>query len=490
MSHSVLLDRKSFISGALAVPFFGGCCSFGCRNKPVRRPGPNDLVNVGVIGCGLIAKGTNVPGFLNDPRCRVTIACDMVREAPEYFYGARRSNFGAEGLVAQDGSARRDVCGSRIVKALIDKRYGNTDCREVFDWREVIADPSIDAVCICTPDHWHAIIAIAAMRAGKHVFCQKPMSLGIEEGKAMVRVAKETGVTFQVGNQGRSNPSFRLSEELVLNGYAGAIKGATICIPGNDHWEGHGHSPARAPLPKYFTKEGWDLWQGPARHWEGNAYIPCIHDPTCWRFNERYGGGMITDFGAHEFDQLQRGLGTDLSGPIAMENMKTDLRKDNDVFSWAGKFSFDFVYANGVRVHVRTIDKEAGYPRQTVFHCEKGDVGSRSGKGVLPPELAKFKESDFTDKDKRLYAPKNGHDGSKFHESDFLDGILERRQCCSPCEVGHRTISLAHIANICEQLRTDRLDWDPVREVFTGKLAAEANALTKTEYHNGWSLDA
>ena len=306
----------------------------------------------------------------------------------------------------------------------------------------------------------------------------------------MVRVAKETGVTFQVGNQGRSNPSFRLSEELVLNGYAGAIKGATICIPGNDHWEGHGHSPARAPLPKYFSKEGWNLWQGPARHWEGNAYIPCIHDPTCWRFNERYGGGMITDFGAHEFDQLQRGLGTDLSGPVAVENMKTDLRKDNDVFSWAGKFSFDFVYANGVRVHVRTIDVKAGYPRQTVFHCEKGDVGSRSGKGVLPPELAKFKESDFTDKDKRLYAPKNGHDSSKFHESDFLDGILERRQCCSPCEVGHRTISLAHIANICEQLRTDRLDWDPVREVFTGKLAAEANALTKTEYHNGWSLDA
>ena len=483
------MTRRNFLgSSALAsAPFFIGC-STTPRYAPVRRLGPNDTVNVAIIGCGLIAKGTNVPGFLQDPRCRVVVACDMVKEAPEYFYGARRSNFGAEGFAKQDKSERRDICGSTIIKNKVDAKYGNKDCREVFDWREVIADPSIDAVCICTPDHWHAIIAIAAMKAGKHVFCQKPMSLGIEQGKAMVRVAKETGVTFQVGNQGRSNPKFRLSEELVLNGYAGAIKGATICIPGNDHWEGHGHSPARAPLPKYFSKEAWDLWQGPAEHWENNAYIPCIHDPTCWRFNRRYGGGMIPDFGAHEFDQLQRGLGTDLSGPIAVENMKTDLRKDNDVFSWAGKFSFDFVYANGVRVHVRTIDKEAGFPRQTVFHCEKGDVGSKSGKGLLPAELAKFKESDFTDKDKRLYAPKNGHDDSKFHESDFIDGILEHRQCCSPCEVGHRTISMAHIANICEQLRTDRLDWDPVKEVFTGKFAAEANAMTKTPYHNGWDL--
>ena len=485
------MTRRNFLgSTALAgAPFFIGC-STTPRYAPVRRPGPNDIVNVGIIGCGLIAKGTNVPGFLRDPRCRITIACDMVKEAPEYFYGARRSNFGAEGFAKQDNSSRRDVCGSSVIKARVDAHYGNKDCREVFDWREVIADPTIDAVCICTPDHWHAIIAIAAMRAGKHVFCQKPMSLGIEQGKAMVKVAKETGVTFQVGNQGRNNPKFRLSEELVLNGYAGAIKGATICIPGHDHWEGHGHSPARAPLPKYFSKEAWDLWQGPAEHWENDAYIPCIHDPTCWRFNKRYGGGMIPDFGAHEFDQLQRGLGTDLSGPIAVENMKTDLRKDNDVFSWAGKFSFDFVYANGVRVHVRTIDKEAGFPRQTVFHCEKGDVGSKSGKGLLPAELVNFKESDFTDKDKRLYVAKNGHDDSKCHESDFIDGILEHRQCCSPCEVGHRTISMAHIANICEQLRTDRLDWDPVKEVFTGKLAAEANALTKTDYFNGWSLGA
>jgi len=197
---------------------------------------------------------------------------------------------------------------------------------------------------------------------------------------------------------------------------------------------------------------------------------------------------MIPDFGAHEFDQLQRGLGTDLTGPVAVENMKTDLRKDNGVFSWAGQFSFDFVYANGIRVHVRTIDKAAGFPRQTIFHCEKGDVGSREFKGVLPEELKNFKESDLTAKDKHLYAPKNGHDGSIFHEADFIDGIIEQRQCCSPCEVGHRTISMAHIANICEQLRVSRLDWDPVAEKFTGANAEAANRLCVTPYFNGWRI--
>ena len=356
----------------------------------------------------------------------------------------------------------------------------------------MIDDPTVDAVAICTPDHWHAIMSIAAMKAGKHVFCQKPMSLSVEEGQAMVRVAKETGVTFQVGNQGSTNPKYRLSEEIVLNGYAGAVKGATICIPACDHWEGHGRSAARAPLPRYFTKEAWDMWQGPARHWEDDAYIPSIHDPTCWRFNSRYGGGMIPDFGAHEFDQLQRGLGTQFTGPVAIENMESDYAtgSDRDVFSWPGEFKFDIVYANGLRCHVRKIDKKAGWPRQTIFHCEKGDVGSYAGKGKVPDCLKNFKESDLTEKDIKLYRPNEGHDGSKFHESDFLDGIYESRQVASTCEMGHRTIAIAHLANICARMQLKSLKWDPKAERFVGAYADEANRFLAVEYHNGWELGA
>ena len=477
------ISRRSFLGGAASSLFVGGCASQGVP----RIIGANSKVNVAIIGCGLIARLTNVPGFLKDPRCRVTVACDMVKVAPDYFYGGRKSDFGAEGFAKKgvDGYPK-GVCGSTVIKDFVDRHYGDTSCREVFDWREVVADPSVDAVCICTPDHWHAIIAIAAMKAGKHVFCQKPMSLGIREGQAMVRVAKATGVTFQVGNQGRSEAASRFMEEIALNGYAGKVLGATVCIPGGDHWVGHGHSEARAPLPKYMSEEVWNLWQGPARHWENNAYIPSIHEPTCWRFNRRYGGGMIPDFGAHEFDKLQRGLGTDLTGPVAVENMKTNLRRDNEVFTWAGMYDFEFVYASGLRVRVRPIDVNGGFPRQTTFHCEKGDVGIKGGKLVVPECLAKMKESDLTASDKRLYAPAKG----RWHEADFVDGILERRQCCSPCEVGHRTITMAHIANVCEQLRVDRLGWDPVAERFTGPNAAAAEEMCKVEYCNGWELGA
>jgi predicted dehydrogenase len=478
-------SRRQFLGGATASFFIGGCAS----RVAARKISPNSKVNVGIIGCGCIARSINVPGFLKDDRCRITTVCDVIEIAADYFYGGRGSNFGAEGFVS-GGKYHRDVCGWRVVRDMVNQHYGDTACRTTTDWRDIIDDPAIDAVCICTPDHWHAIMAIAAMKAGKHVFCQKPMSLTVEEGKAMVQVAKETGVTFQVGNQGSTNPKYRLSEEIVLNGYAGKVKSATICIPACDHWAGHGRSAARAPLPRYLTKECWDMWQGPALHWENNAYIPSIHDPTCWRFNERYGGGMIPDFGAHEFDQLQRGLGTQLTGPVAIENMESNYGSgyDRDVFSWPSEFKFDIVYANGVRCHVRKIDRQAGWPRQTIFHCEKGDVGSYDGHGKVPEFLKNFKESDLTDKDIKLYRPNEGHDGSRNHELDFIDGILESRQVASTCEMGHRTITIAHIANICARMQLKALKWDPKAELFTGAYADEANRFLAAPYYNGWEL--
>ncbi len=481
------ISRRNFIGGASASLFVTGCVS---ATKGPRKFAANEKVNVAIIGCGIIARFTNVPGFLKDKRCRVTTVCDMVKLAPDYFYGARGSNFGAEGFSAGAKGYPRHVCGAVVVKDLVDKHYGDKACRMVFDWRDVIDDPSIDAVAICTPDHWHAIISIAAMKAGKHVFCQKPMTMTVAEGRAVADVAKATGMTFQVGNQGATNPEFRLAEEIALNGYAGKVKSATVCIPSNDHWAGHGRSTARLPLPKYFTKEAWDLWQGCALHWENNAYIPSIHDPTCWRFNDRYGSGMIADFGAHEFDQLQRGLGTQFTGPVAIENVKSDYATgtDREVFSWPDYYEFDIVYKNGVRAHVRKIDKAAGFPRQTIFHCEKGDVGSYNYKGKVPECLKNFKESDLKASDIKLYKPRH-KDGSDYHETDFLDGVIEGSQLvASTAEMGHRTISIAHIANIAIRLQLSKLAWDPDKEVFTGAYADEANRFLTREYYNGFTL--
>ena len=172
-----LITRRSFIGAAASASFLIGGCSLG-RAAP-RRPKPSERVTVGIIGCGTQAY-TNVPMFLGDPRAQVTVVCDPVLRGEGYSYDGKHPG------------------GRAVFKEKVDVHYGDHACRMTADWREVVDDPSVDAVVVITPDHWHAAIAIAAMKAGKHVYCQKPMSLGVREGQEMVRVAKASGVTFQV----------------------------------------------------------------------------------------------------------------------------------------------------------------------------------------------------------------------------------------------------------------------------------------------------
>ena len=460
------LSRRAFLGSA--APFLAG----GCRNlftigyAAPHRPPASERINLAIIGCGTQAYD-NVNQFLQDPRVQIVTTCDPVLEAPGYSYKAH-------------------MPGGRLVfKRKVDEKYGNTSCRMDEDWRRVIDDPSVDAVAIITPDHWHALIAIEAMKRGKHVYCQKPLTVGIAEGQAMVRAAKKSGVTFQVGNQGRSMSQHRVAAELTINGYIGELKSIHVAIPGGSGGKfGHGLDTTRRKIPPYFTKETWALWQGPAAHWDDEAFIPAIHEPMCWRWNKRYGGGIITDFGAHEFDLMQQGIGMDRSGPVAIENFSASgWQEDRNVFSWAGEFDFDFVYANGVRAHVTNV--KPNVPRGVTFIGEKGTISTIGGGLQRPDFLRKWNEKrDLKDSEIHLYRPKDGHS----HEMDFIDGIYENRPICTDCEIGHRTITAAHIANICERLGAKSLKWDPVAERFVGNDAA--NALIDVPYFNGYSLDA
>ena len=459
------LSRRGFIGASF--PFLASRCfgisASGCAVP--RRPPPSERVNLAIIGCGTQAYD-NVGQFLQDPRVRIVATCDPVLEAPSYSYKAHRMG------------------GRLVFKRKVDEKYGDRSCRMESDWRKVIDDPSVDAVAIITPDHWHAIMAIEAMKRGKHVYCQKPMTLGIAEGKAVVRVAKQSGVTFQVGNQGRSSSISRVTAELAINGYLGKIKSVKVALFGGSGgmW-GHGIDATRGKLPPHFTKEMWDLWQGPAEHWEDDAYIPGIHEPMCWRWNRRYGGGMIPDFGAHQFDLMQQGLGMDRSGPVAVENFRcSSWQADRNVFSWAGEFDFDLIYPNGVRVQVTTV--KDGEPYGVTFVGEKGTVTTAGG-FKRPDYLSKWNEKrDLKDSEIHLYRPKAGHS----HEMDFIDGIYENRPICTDAEIGHRTITTAHIANICERLGVSSLKWDPVAERFPDN--EDANRLMQVPYSNGYSLDA
>ena len=213
-----MMTRRDFLwaagatAGAMSVPGYS-LAQIKSGYAAPRRPSASNRVNLAVIGCG--TQGfANMGSFLQDPRVQVTVVCDPVLSAGKYSYRSEKT------------------CGRAPAKAEVDSFYKNKDCRMVADFREVLADPTIDAVLIATPDHWHALQSVLAMKAGKHVYCQKPMSLGVREGQEMVRVAKASGVTFQVGSQHRQDSSFRQAGELVASGYIGAVKYAEVGLPG------------------------------------------------------------------------------------------------------------------------------------------------------------------------------------------------------------------------------------------------------------------
>ena len=463
------LSRRTFLqSAAAAVPLFAGGCCIGA-NRAARRPSPSERINLAVIGCGGMG-GVNMNQFLQDPRVQVTLVCDPI-------FGPTDDH--------QFPNNGRDVFRRRV-----DAAYQTSGCRMTADWREVAADPTIDAVLIATPDYWHALMAIGCMKAGKHVYCQKPLSLGINEGREMVRVAKKTGVVFQVGNQGRATSVKRIAAEIVRNKLIGELKSVTVSIPHGDltsWWYGDSSKLTPGKAPSCYTKASWDLWLGPTQHWENDAFIPAIHSPKIWRICNRTGNGLIPDFGAHEIDTVQWALDTERTGPVAIENFKAEnFHPDRVHFSWAMDFEFDVVYASGIRVHV--LSKRKDFPRGVWFHGEKGTVNDALYSGnavklVLPPHLKKWREKrDLKDTDIHLYAPKDGHS----HEMDFIDGIYENRPIATDCEIGHRTTSICLLANICERLGRSGLKWDPAAERVVGD--DEANALLDVPCLNGWSL--
>ena len=464
------MTRRNFVQiGSLASLFAaGGCSVFNIAKREPRRPAANERLTLGVIGCGVMGSG-NMGSFLADERVQVVAVCDPVADCARYGYHP----------------VNKTHMGRLPFKQKVDAKYGTTACRAVMDWREVVNDPTIDAVLISTPDHWHAIIAIAAMKAGKHVYCQKPLTMSIAEGRRMCEVAAETGVTFQVGSQQRSASEFRVACELFRNGYLGECKEAVIGLsyPHNDsRRNGYPRDDKPGPLPDWFklTPEEWAMWQGPGQHWPDNAFILGIHGPMVWRWSDRTGNGALPDWGAHHIDILQWALGKDTSGPIALENFTCDIAETSTpVFSWFNKFKFDIVYDNGFRAHV--MDSDQAGMCGIRFLSKSGNLFVGRGKLDRPAHLRKWNEKkDLKDSEVHLYKSRASH------EWDFVDAIYEGRQPCCPCEVGHRSITVSHLANSCAKTGVSSLKWDPVKETSDN---AAINARADIVRHNGWKLE-
>jgi len=460
----VKVSRRHFLAGAGALLAMPTIVSSGCvamrKGLAARRPAPSERLNVGFIGYGTMAHD-NIGNFLNNDKVQVVSVCDCNKESGLYGYGAERLG-------------GREPCRRRVNEfyAKQQNKPEYSACSVYADFREMLDKDDLDAVVISTPDHWHAIQAIWAARKGKHIYGQKPMSLCIAEGRAMADEVKRAGVTFQVGSQQRSDNYFRMACEFIRNGRLGKLERIEVGLPGGHSLFGKkGADASMEPLPQPPPNVDFDMWLGPAKL---RPFIPALHYPLSWRGNLDYSGGMITDWGAHHLDIVQWALGKDDSGPVAVENLKSDLPPADAVFNTAGDYSFEVVYAEGTRVFVSN-----RFPNGVRFVGEGGkEIFVTRGKLVMKPE--EMIREKLSDSEIHLY--KSGQ-----HERNFIECVYSGEPTITTCEIGHRSISIAHLANIGLRLGRTRVQWDPKRERFVND--ADADKLITAPLRGAWTLD-
>jgi predicted dehydrogenase len=356
------------------------------------------------------------------------------------------------------------------------------DCKQYEDFRELLDHKDVNAVTIATPDHWHALVAIDALRKGKDVYCEKPLTLTIAEGQALVKVAKETGRIFQVGSQQRSDARFRLACELVRNGRIGKIKKVETRI---------GANPQSPALPVVPPPEGlnWDFWLGPTPQVDyvylkrGNhAFTNCHYEFRWWY---QFSGGKMTDWGAHHNDIAQWGLDMDGSGPVEVEAKGTRPSKEPNSYTCHEHFTVTYRYANGTELVCADNQlKEAPDPRGgghdngVLFLGEDGQWIFVNRGSISASDQKLIKEPLATDA-KRLYQ-------SNDHMGNFIDGVRSRKPCICTAEVGHRSVTVCHLGVIA--LRSGKkLKWDPVAERFEDE---EANKWLSRPMRSPWKLEA
>jgi predicted dehydrogenase len=402
MNARPTLSRRRVIKGGLAA-------ALGC-SAPMFLPsrvlgrdgatGPNSRINIGIIGNGLISGGHRGWAVSGDAT-QVVALCDVNRQV--------------------------------LDKLVAEVKAAEGSCDGHDDYRELLARDDIDAVFVTTPDHWHAAVSIEAMRNGKDVYVEKPMTLTIEEGKAMRAAAARYGRILQVGSQQRSNKSFRKAAELVRNGYIGKVH--TI-VTGLGRF-GPPTQFAGEPVPEWFD---YDRWLGPAP-WE--PYNPERVKGDYgggWRRFWEYGSRKNGDWGAHHFDIIQWALGMDESGP-------------NDFVpkGYGGEANQYHSYADGTRV-IRDGDTRGAMIR---FIGNDGEVHvSRGDRFVTEP--ANLKDIVLKASDTRLYV-------SNDHRADWLGAIRTRRQPICHVGIGHRTATICHLSGIAERLGRP-VRWNPETE--------------------------
>lgn len=347
---------------------------------------------------------------------------------------------------------------------IINKKYGNQDCRMTGDFREVTRAKDVDLITVATPDNWHALTAIDAIRNGKDVFVEKPLTLTVREGQVLVEELRKHKRIGQTGTMQRSSEGFHRAAELIRNGRLGTVKHIDVLIPANNRYVGATWKPEAVP-----DGLDYDFWLGPA------PYAPYTAQRTHYQFRYilDYAGGQTTNWGAHYLDIAQWALGMDDSGPVEVDGH--GVYPSSGLFTAPTRVDVRYTYANGVTMRMRT-RTDGVYDGNIIFYGDKGTLDVSRGKLKSNPEGI-LKEK-IGENEVHLYK-------SRDHFGNWIECVKSRALPVSDLAIGHKTTNLCNIGNIVMQLQR-KLTWDPVKERFAGD--AMASRMLTRSMRGPWSL--
>jgi len=432
---AVKISRRGFLRGAGAAVFgFPYIIPASVLGKGGVLA-PSEKIVMAAIGVGSMGTG-DLRGFLNKAdQVKVVAVCDV------------------------------DLRHAQNAKNLVDKKYGNRDCRIYQDYRELLEKENLDAVCHALPDHWHAIVSVACAKKGLHIFGQKPLARTITEGRAICDAVKRYNVIWQTGSWQRSVWQFHRACELVINGRIGKVSRVEVGLP-----DGH---KFQAYKPLKVPKElDYEMWLGPApwRPYMDFGRGGCHWD---WRWIMDYSGGQLTDWAGHHIDIAHWGLGLDYTGPVEIEG-KGEYPGDG-IYDTPYAYKIQCRYANGIEM---TIANKSQLPKGmgTVWYGDKGWIHV-SRRGIWASDK-RILEEKISPSEKRLYL-------SRDHKQNFLDCIRNQTETITPAEVAHRSISVGLLGETA-MLTGQKLKWDPEKERFTN--SEIANRYLGRPFRSPWHI--
>lgn len=441
------IPRRSFlkqVSALSAAPFILPSHVWAADTKP------NDLITIGFIGTGKQGRYL-MEAFLQHKRCRVVAVCDV-------------------------DTTRREAARQRAADYYAKKSDGGAECPSYNDFREIIARGDIDAVCIATPDHWHAIPTLAALAAGKDVYCEKPLTHNIHEAVSIINAVKQHGRVLQTGSMQRSMAEFRVACELVRNGAIGEISRVECSF---------GPPGIPCDLPEEDMEPGldWEMWcgPGPMRPYSSVLSPRGIHDHfPDWRNYKEYGGGMVCDWGAHHVDIAQWGLGMDESGPDAVTPPADPNAKNGAVLHYGDKITLTHTDGYGAHFFGGEGEVKVNRGRFEFWRDGKKIAGftNREDGGSLGSAISFVEKEWLKDAKVKLYE-------SSDHIRDFLDCVEARKRPVTNEEVGGRSAICCHLFNQA-YYNHSAIKWLP-KEMAFAPGSGDPKWLTR-DYRSPWSV--